>query len=356
MAEVRLLDLGFVSALRSQTLYHAVAESVSKGSPDTINILSPAEPYVCIGMHQELENEVDLEYCRTHNLPVYRRQVGGGAVFLDKNQIFYQVMFHKDHAPANVNEIYEKFLKAPIETYRAFGINAVYRPINDIQVDNKKIGGTGAATIGNCTVVVGSIILDFDYKAMSKVLKVPDEKFRDKVYKTMETYLTTMKRELDEVPPRDEIKKMLIKKFEESLDIELVEGKLTDEEMKLVEEFDKKFQSYEWLHKVSREKHGFRDVKISEGVRVVETAHKVAGGLIRTVISLENNIIRDIMISGDFFMYPDAIAEIEDAVTGIEVRREDLLQNVWRIYDDRKIRSPGVLPENFVEAIMKAVA
>jgi lipoate-protein ligase A len=29
---------------------------------------------------------VDLDYCARHNLPVYRREVGGGAVFLDNGQ------------------------------------------------------------------------------------------------------------------------------------------------------------------------------------------------------------------------------------------------------------------------------
>ncbi|MFH1402684.1 MAG: lipoate--protein ligase family protein, partial [Candidatus Altiarchaeota archaeon] len=110
---VRLLDLGLVPALRSQTIYHAVAESVSNGAQDTISILSPSEPYVCIGMHQELEKEIDVGYCREHNLPVYRRQVGGGAVYLDENQMFYHIMFHKDNAPRDVTEVYNRFLKAP---------------------------------------------------------------------------------------------------------------------------------------------------------------------------------------------------------------------------------------------------
>ena len=42
-------------------------------------------------------------------------------------------------------------------------------------------------------VFVGGILLDFDYQAMSKILKVPDEKFRDKVFKSMKENLTTMK-------------------------------------------------------------------------------------------------------------------------------------------------------------------
>ena len=81
---IRLLDLDLVSPLRSQTVYHAVAHAMTPETPDTIILVSPADPYVCIGYHQDLAQEVDLDYCRQQHLPVYRREVGGGAVYLDR--------------------------------------------------------------------------------------------------------------------------------------------------------------------------------------------------------------------------------------------------------------------------------
>ena len=58
------------------------------------------------------------------------------------------------------------------------------------------LSGTGAGEIGDCIVFVGNLILDFDYDTMSKVLKIPDEKFRDKIKKTIEDNLSTIRREL----------------------------------------------------------------------------------------------------------------------------------------------------------------
>jgi len=43
-----------------------------------------------------------------------------------------------------------------------------------------------------------NLIVDFNYEEMSKVLKVPDEKFRDKIHKTLKENLTTIRRELGE--------------------------------------------------------------------------------------------------------------------------------------------------------------
>jgi len=83
---VRLLDLGAVPYLESQTIYHAVAHAMDEGDPDTISLMTPDRPYVCIGFHQEMDKEIDLDYCRAQAIPVLRREVGGGAVYLDGGQ------------------------------------------------------------------------------------------------------------------------------------------------------------------------------------------------------------------------------------------------------------------------------
>ncbi|MFH1404312.1 MAG: lipoate protein ligase C-terminal domain-containing protein, partial [Candidatus Altiarchaeota archaeon] len=245
------------------------------------------------------------------------------------------------------------FLKAPVEAYRELGINAVHRPVNDIQVDNKKIGGTGAARIGDCVVVVGSLILDFDYMTMVRVLKVPDEKFRDKVYKTMEEYLTTVRRELGKVPPREEVKNILVKNLEKTLDIKLSMGNLSPEEHALVRVFDEKFKSEEWLNRVSYEGDKTRRVKISEGVNVIESSHKVKGGLIRTTTTVDENLVRDVLISGDFFIYPDVLTEIQEEMIGSSMNADDLLGRVESVYARKNVQSPGITPEDIVDAVMK---
>src|SRR4030067_2121018 len=93
----RLLDLGGLDPLRAQTLYEAVAAAVGRQLvPNTLILCYPTKPYVCIGFHQELEKEVDIEFCRRNNLTVIRRSQGGGAVYLDKGQQFYQVVARKN--------------------------------------------------------------------------------------------------------------------------------------------------------------------------------------------------------------------------------------------------------------------
>lgn len=78
MESIRLLDLGLVPPIRLQTIYHAVGYALDEGRPDTLILVAPTEPYVCQGFHQELDKEIDLEFCRTHGLPAMRADADPG--------------------------------------------------------------------------------------------------------------------------------------------------------------------------------------------------------------------------------------------------------------------------------------
>jgi lipoate-protein ligase A len=63
-----------------------------------------SDAYVCIGYHQDAQQEIDLEFARHNTIPVIRREVGGGAVYLDGQQLFFQLILRHDRpgVPANI--------------------------------------------------------------------------------------------------------------------------------------------------------------------------------------------------------------------------------------------------------------
>lgn len=84
--------------------------------------------------------------------------------------------------------------------------------------------------------------------------------------------------------------------------------------------------------------------------------HKSRGGLIRSFVTLENGKIKDITISGDFFLFPEeAIFKILDNLKGTPAKREELLKNIEGTYAKENIKSPGTAPSDFTESIMKAL-
>ncbi len=350
----RVIDAGSVSWLDSQVIYHAVASSMSETSSGVLTLMNPSTPYVCIGYHQELEKEVDVEYCREHRLPMTRRQVGGGAVYLDKNQLFWHIIVPRSQSPYRIEDVYTRYLAGPVKALRAMGIAAVHRPVNDIQVEGRKIGGTGAATIGDAMVVVGSLIFDFDYELMAHVLKVPSEKFRDKVYQSLREYLTTIRRELGaNAPSWEEGKQLLIAKIGEALGQEMQASVLSERETIAITQWREVLTSEEWLYQPG----GLRrqGVKIAEGLHVREAAYKAPGGLVRATIRTREQILDAVTLSGDFFLYPqNSLTALEQVLAETPLQEEVLCERATLFWQDHQIQSPGLSPEDVARVIMLA--
>jgi lipoate-protein ligase A len=350
--KARLLDLGHVSYLHSQTIYHAVAYCTTERSYGAIIILTPREPYVSIGYHQLLQKEIDTEYCQKNGIPIIRREVGGGTVFLDRDQLFFQCVFPRDRAPLRVDRLYEVFLQPAVNTYRHLGIDAHYRPVNDIQVDEKKISGTGAGRVGDASVVVGNIIFDFNYGEMSRVLRLSSQGFRDKVHDSMELYVTSLRRELGCVPDRERVKKLLIKEFEELLSGRLRRDDLTSDEQSMLAKLDKKFTDSSWLYEKGGKVNDW--VKISTDVFVAQSNYQTSGGLIRIILRRKNDTIDNIVISGDFHFQPkEEIKTLEDLLVGQPLEAGPLLGTIESFYSKKGIQSPGVSPDDMVRAILQ---
>ncbi len=355
----RLLDIGPIEPIETQIIYDMIAQGITEGeSENTLIICWPAKPLVSLGYFQEIEKDIDLAFCRENDIFVTRRVIGGGGVYLDEGQMFYQLI-HRVDSPASVRNIdayYRKFLEPPVQAYRNLGIDAEFKPVNDIQVEGRKISGNGAGDVGDARILTGNIIFTFNYDMMVKVLKVPDEKFRDKIAKGLRERLSTIERETGKTFNREAVKKDLIHQFEKILDIKLVPGEMTEWERTRMNELKPKYVSDEWLHWRSGGRLDARTVKISASSSIGAVNHKAPGGLMRVTVEDVDNKIKDIVISGDFFIYPqDAISDIEMALIGAKVGTEEVLERIKGVYEKQSLESPGVTPEDFDTAIKLAL-
>ena len=344
-----LFDLGKLPGQQSMLIFHALARL----GIEALVLVSPRIPLVSIGYFQDAAQEIDLSFCEAAGIPYMRREVGGGATYLDENQIFYQLIWRKDNAacPKAIHEIYPWFSEAPIETYRSFGIQAQYRSVNDIITrEGRKIAGEGGGNIGECMVFVGGLLLDFDCKRMTQVLNVPDEKFRDKIFKTMEEHLTTMRRELGAMPPREDVVAVLKERFEKRVG-KLEPASLTPDIIDMMNQLESWMTSDTFLHKKTpRIPEG---VKIREGVQIYYGLHKAKGGLIRTSEEVCDGCIHGVSISGDFTFFPkEGLTGLETSLIQVPVQKSQIIEKVDDYYQKKRIESPGVESEDFARSIL----
>lgn len=174
---LRVVDAGQLSAARSQALYHGLAAAMAPGDDPVLAFSRPAEPYVCIGYHRRLE-ELELDTCARLGLPVLRRQIGGGPVYLDTDQLFFALALPASDAPAGVARIYEELLTPAAAALRSLGIDAALAGGSDIVAAGRKVSGTAGGQIGDGVVVVGNLMFVFPHDVMVSVLALPDAAMR----------------------------------------------------------------------------------------------------------------------------------------------------------------------------------
>ncbi len=368
MEKWRFINLGPRDGFFIQSVYEAIAKFVgSDRAPPTLVFIYPSHPYVCIGIHQLPDLEVDVEFCRSRGIPIVRRQVGGGAVYLDPNQQFYHIIVPRDHPLASgpIDEFFKKVLQAVVIFYRSYGLPAEYKPVNDVVIRGRKASGNGAALLHGAMVLIGNVILDFDAETAARVLRVPDEKMRSHLVSSMKEWITSLKRELGYIPPREEVVQKLRKCFEEALGIELVDSKLSSEELEETLKIAEEMKRPEWLYAlahgreylVQRYTPGARIVKIREGHYIVYAEHRGAK-TVRLVLEIEEGKVRNAIVSGDFFVVPsEAVKNLGQKLEGLSIaelieRIEDIV-TAWFSAEVRS--SAGLRSQDIVAVVKKAI-
>jgi lipoate-protein ligase A len=171
---------------------------------------TPAEPHISIGLNQDPGRDVDRGFCRRRGLPIVRRQLGGGAVYIDREQLFFQFIVPARGLPQRPMRLFERFAAAVTGTYAAFGIDSIYRPPGDIAVSGRKLGAIAGGAVGEAMVVIGSFLFGFDYEAMAGALPAASESDRQRLRARLEDSLVTVARLLPTPPAMSEVKRRFI--------------------------------------------------------------------------------------------------------------------------------------------------
>lgn len=252
--EWRLIELTINDAYMNMAIDEAILTMIQKGeSQNTIRFYRWNPSAVSIGYFQSLVEEVNIEACRKFNVDIVRRITGGGAVYHDYNgEITYSIIASKNNPkiPEDILKSYNVLCNGIVLGLKKLGLTPNFKPINDIVVNEKKISGNAQTRKLNVILQHGTILLDVDVEKMFNLLKVSDEKIKDKMIKSAKERVTSIKKELNREVSFSEVAEALKNGFEEALNIKLSPGELTREEKSLAEKLKKeKYSTKEWLYK-----------------------------------------------------------------------------------------------------------
>ena len=195
---MRITDYGFISPDEGLALENRLLSE----KRDTLSIYSRDRPTVSLGRFNRVDDYVDTDFADSNGITVIRRISGGSAIYSDRDQLVFTVVTDRSSFRDKMDS-YERICGCLVRTLGALGIEAEYKPKNDVLVGGKKISGCAQYRNREILLHHGTLILRLNPEMMDGVLRpVKERKYPG---------LTSVECSLGHVPDR----KSILKAFEE---------------------------------------------------------------------------------------------------------------------------------------------
>jgi lipoate-protein ligase A len=223
----------------------AVLEAVSEGeSPPALRFYGWNPPCLTLGRHQGVE-AANLEFCRTHGIDVVRRPTGGRAL-LHHHELTYAVIapLGTGSLPHALQEAYRAICGALVAAVRELGANAeLTRGEANLQlpgprstapcfeapaggevvVGGRKLIGSAMRAHAGTILQHGAILIDWDNELQTGAMGLSNDS-------DLRHQVTTLARELNRQPPRQELEITVVEAFSTELGLTLAKVTLTEGE------------------------------------------------------------------------------------------------------------------------------
>ena len=281
-----------------------------------------------IGKNQNALEEIDVDYIKKHNIPVIRRQSGGGAVFHDLGNMNFTII---NKAGGGDFSDYEKFTSPIIDFLHELGVCAELRGRNDLVIGGMKFSGNAQAVKNGRIMHHGTILYNADFGDLAGALKPNEAKIESKGIKSVRSRVTNVAAHLLAPMPAEDFFHKLCDYFLNNTK-DIAEYTLTDADIKATNLLkDEKYSR--WEHNFGKSPD-----------YTYEKSVKLPAGFIDVRIFAANGIIEDVKIYGDFFGELD-VSDLESRLKGIKHERP-AVENAIRDLPLQKYIY-GINPEEF---------
>ena len=221
---------------RSLVFYLAMEEFVAREIEGEAFFVWRVDPTVIIGRNQDLEAEVNMDYCREHGVEVVRRKSGGGCVYSDKGNIMISYISGR----GDVSEVFERYLDMLTSCLRSLGLPAEKSGRNDILVDGRKVSGNAFHMLPDRSIVHGTLLYSTDFDALEAAIRPPVEKLERHGVASVRQRVTNLSESLDPsvIGSVEQLEDDLVSHFTD------VAVMLSPQQITVIEELAKEYTKY----------------------------------------------------------------------------------------------------------------
>ena len=284
---------------RKASFYLAMEEFVARNVLDDDCLFYwQVEPSVIFGRNQLIGNEVNLKYCKSHAIDIFRRKSGGGCVYADKNNVMFSFITGEE----NVGLTFNRYINMMVLMLKRMGVNASATGRNDIVVDGRKVSGNAFYHIPRRSIVHGTMLYDTDMDNMTHSITPQGDKLKSNGVESVRQRVALLK---DYVG-------LSIDDFKAYIKENLCDGEhaLTKHDISKIERIEQDvYASDEFIYG--------KDPRCA-----VTCKHRIEGvGNMEAHMEIKGGKIKDIRLSGDFFAIGDITGKICDSLKGVEYER-----------------------------------
>ena len=255
-------------------------------------------PAVIVGLNQEVNTEVNLDYLNKNNIALVRRVTGGGAVYHDLGNLNYTIVGRSE----DLERDYPEYASILMKALQELGIPANLSGRNDILVDGKKVSGFAKRVCKNRLMVHGTLMYDVDLEVLPQALTPSASKLQSKGIASVRSRVANLRDYLPEVAD--------IQAFSQRLE-EILSCHYTDTEYQLSAEdlasiqrlANEKFAQWEWNYGRSPK-------------ATLTHSARLACGTVEIHLKIAENRIVFCQFGGDFLGNLPT-SEVESALNGV---------------------------------------
>lgn len=179
---------------------HLLEEVAAGRRGPTVRFWDWEDKATVIGSFQSYTNELHPEGVAKHGIDVVRRISGGGAMFMEGGNCVTYSLYAPDSLVAGLSyeQSYVFLDQWVLQALGQLGVNAWYKPINDITSTGGKIGGAAQKRVRGAILHHVTMSYDIDADKMTEVLRIGKAKISDKGIRSAKKRVDPLRRQTGE--------------------------------------------------------------------------------------------------------------------------------------------------------------